>query len=163
MRRAAAVTLGILVALMVGSTLTFLCLYVFLRALEATEDRLEDVPLAVAIPVALAVEWFLGWVSAVLAAGTGEQVAGRVGGAPSTPAQRPGRLRAVLAYVLGVAAGLAVSAIPIPLTMIANEFHFLFGLLFFAAPTAGLLAARAILRGFPARGGEKGDVSASVP
>ena len=154
MRRAAAVTLGILVALVIGSTLTLLSFYVFLRALEVAEDRLEGVPLAVTVPFALVVEWLLAWVSAVVAAGTGEQVAGKVGGTPTTPEQRPGVLRAVLAFILGVTAGLAVSAIPIPLTMIAKEFHLLFGLLFFAAPPAGLLAARTILRGFPARSAE---------
>lgn len=154
MGRVTAGLLGGTVTLVLGAVFTFLLLYFLIPSLLATLPGTPGGAGAVAI---VAVVSLLAWGGALAAAAAGERVEKRVGGAPpGRPRTRPGALRGTIALVVGLAAGLllpALSQVTVILVIgpaarradLIPGSILLFGC-YLAAPAAGLLAARAVLR-----------------
>lgn len=142
MRRMAAL-LGLLAALLLGSLLTLAAL-IFLTLVHDAfrpwpgSDRSLDDPFFVA-PLAT-----LCWLGSTLAAAVGEELSRRMGGAPREIPPHAGFVRNIIALAVGVAAGLLAYWIG-DLTIRGN-LVILGPSLWLAAPTVGLLAARAVHR-----------------
>jgi len=153
MRRRTALGLGALAALLAGSMLMIVVIplpILVVGALFENPERLTAASLSIAVFMLA----LLGWLASTLAARAGEAVARRCGEVLPQPEASRGWARRLLAYTIGVLVGFLVVAgvgllAPLAKTLLGSG-PWIAGVIALAGPTAGLIAARVVLR-WPAR------------